>query len=101
MITFGHIGEFQPEKDTEAWPLYVERLNQFFEANDVKDAGMQRAILLSVCGADTYKLISSLVAPAKPGDKTFDELISIAKDHFNPLPSVIVQRYYKFNTRIQ
>ncbi len=100
MNTFGHIGEFQPEKHTEAWPLYVERLKQFFEANDVKDAGKQRAILLSVCGADTYKLISSLVPPAKPGDKTFDELISIAKDHFNPLPSVIVQRY-KFNTRIQ
>lgn len=100
MNTFGHIGEFQAEKDTEAWPLYVERLKQFFEANDVTDAGKQRAILLSVCGADTYKLISSLVAPAKPGDKTFDELISIAKDHFNPLPSAIVQRY-KFNTRIQ
>ncbi len=42
-----------------------------FQANDVKDAGKQRAILFSVCGADTYKLISSLVAPAKPGDKTF------------------------------
>ncbi|XP_033637865.1 uncharacterized protein K02A2.6-like [Asterias rubens] len=100
MNTFGNIGEFQDEKDSEAWPLYVERLKQFFEANDVEDAGKQRAILLSVCGADTYKLISSLVAPEKPGEKTFDELISIAKDHFNPLPSVIVQRY-KFNTRIQ
>ncbi len=45
-----------------------------FEANDVKDGGKQRVILLSVCSADTYKLISSLVAPAKPGDKTFMNL---------------------------
>ena len=62
--------------------------------------GKQRAILLSVCGADTYKLISSLVSPDKPGDKTFDELISLTKNHFNPKPSVIVERY-KFNSHVR
>ena len=98
MNTFGNIGEFNAERET--WPLYVDRLKQFFEANDVKAQGKKRAILLSVCGADTYKLISSLVAPEKPGDKTFDELIAVTKNHFNPKPSVIVERY-KFNSKVR
>ena len=58
MKTFGNIGEFQAEKET--WQLYVERLTQFYEANDVKALGKKRAILLTVCGAETVKLISSL-----------------------------------------
>ena len=98
MNNFGNIGEFEAERET--WPLYVERLKQFFEANDVTAHGKQRAILLSVCGADTYKLISSLVSPNKPGDKTFDELISLTKNNFNPEPSVIVERY-KFNFHVR
>ncbi|TWW72848.1 hypothetical protein D4764_15G0002420 [Takifugu flavidus] len=40
----------------------------------------------------------NLVSPAKPGDKTFDELVKLLKDHFNPKPSEIVQRC-KFNSR--
>ena len=98
MNTFGNIGEFHVE--TETWQLYVDRLKQFFEANDVKAHGKKRAILLSVCGADTFKLISSLVAPDKPGDKTFDELLSLTKDHFSPKPSIIVERY-KFNSKVR
>ena len=35
-----------------------------------------RAILLSGCGAKAYKLIKSLIAPAKPTDKTFQQLVS-------------------------
>ena len=57
------------------WTSYTERLSLYFAANDVTEAGKQRAILLSVCGAPTYKLIQNLVAPAKPTDKTFDELV--------------------------
>jgi hypothetical protein len=98
MNTFGNIGEFQAEKET--WQLYVERLTQFYEANDVKALGKKRAILLTVCGAETFKLISSLVAPAKPGEKSFDELIKITNKHFHPTPSVIVERF-KFYSKVR
>ena len=82
------------------WLQYVERLEFYFEAQDITDGGKKRATLLSVCGAQTYKLICDLVAPQKPKDKTFDELKDVVQKHLKPKPSVIVQRY-KFNTRGQ
>ena len=47
-----------------------------------------------------YRLIRDLVAPTKPTKKIFAELVKIVKNHHQPPPSTIVQRFY-FNTRIQ
>ena len=47
----GHIAEFNGAHDD--WNSYTERLNQYFVANDVTEAGKKRAILLSSCGAGT------------------------------------------------
>ena len=32
------------------------------------------------------------MSPAKPGEKSYDELVKILKEHFNPTPSETVQR---------
>ena len=61
MATHGSISEFCAEK--ENWKSYIERLQQYFTANDVDSTEKQRAILLSACGAPTYQLIKSLLAP--------------------------------------
>lgn len=98
MARYGKIGDFDPEK--EDWDLYVERLAYYFAANDIKDKEKQKAILLSVIGADSYKLLRNLVVPATPADKSLDELVEVMKEHQNPTPSAIVQRY-KFNSRNQ
>ena len=98
MATHGSIGPFEPKE--EDWTSYTERLEQYFTANDVEDAGKQRAILLSVCGAATYKLIRSLLHPEKPTSKSFDDLVKLVKDHHQPTPLESVQRY-NFNTRKQ
>lgn len=58
----------------------------------------KQAILLSCVGAPTYTLMRNLLSPEKPGPKSFDELVSLLKNHFNPKPSEIVQRW-KFNSR--
>ena len=55
---------------------------------------------MSVVGADTYQLIRSLIAPEKPKEKTFEQLVKLVQEHHQPTPSAIVQRY-KFNSRIQ
>ncbi len=60
----GTLAEF--DAGIEDWKSYAERLEQYFVANDITDAGKQRVVLLSGCGAATYKLIRNLVAPAKP-----------------------------------
>lgn len=100
LVRHGTIGDFQP--GVKDWVLYTERLEQYFTANGIAtDAAEQRrAILLSVCGPATYQLIRNLVAPAKPTDKTFAQLVALVKEHQQPTPSFIVQRYH-FNTRVQ
>ena len=52
MARHGQLSEFTPA--TEDWRLHMEWLKQYFAANDVNDAVKQKAILLSVCGAETY-----------------------------------------------
>jgi len=96
--TFGRIDEFEEGK--EDWIQYVERLEHFFEANNVSTDAKKRSILLSVMGPSAYKLLRSLVSPDKPGEKSYEELVTAMKLHHNPVPSEIVQRY-KFNCRFR
>ncbi len=94
----GTVGQY--EHNIEGWEQYTERIGHFFAANGITDTGRQRSILLSEVGPATYALISSLVSPSKPGEKTFNELVDLLKVHLNPEPSEIVERY-KFRTRIR
>ena len=96
--TYGKISEFDSAK--EDWKVYEERMSHFFEANEITGAAKKRAIFLSSVGASTYSLLRSLVAPAKPGEKTFTELITALSNHFQPAPSPIVERF-KFHSRVR
>lgn len=96
MPNFGNIGEFSEKKET--WEMYVDRLDEYFAANAIADADRKRAILNSIVGPDTYTLMSSLLAPKKPKEATYQELTELLKKHFIPVKSTIVSRY-KFNTR--
>ena len=95
---YGQVSTFDPE--TDDWTQYVERLNYNFVANGIDDATKKRAILLSVVGASTYCLIRNLVAPAKPDEMTYKQLVDLVKEHQCPAPSETVQRF-KLNTRMR
>ena len=41
----------------------------FFEANEIEEVSIKRAILLSSVGSETYKAIKSLAMPKKPAEK--------------------------------
>ena len=43
-------------------------------------------------------MLRNLLSPQKPADKTFEQLIQILKDHYNPKPSEVMQRF-RFNIR--
>ena len=96
MATHGIISVFSSSQ--EPWTSYVERLQQYLEANKIEDADQQRAVLLSVCGPATYRLIRSLVSPKKPTELKFADLVEVMQKHYDPKPSVIVQRY-RLNTQ--
>ncbi len=95
-VTIGTPAAFDSKNQT--WEEYCEIMEQFFAANEIEDADRQRAILISVVGASTYSLMRNLLRPEKPKDKTYPELVSLLKNHFDPKPSEIVQRY-KFDSR--
>ena len=95
---FGSMNEFDPEK--EEWTQYVERLDHFFVANGIENVEKKRAILSTVIGPTTYRLLRNLLSPSRLDEKTYEELVDALKEHYNPRPSEIVQRF-KFNTRFQ
>ena len=64
------------------------------------DPCMKRSIFLVSAGAKTYKLIQSLVTPEDLKDKSYEDFVKLAQQHFMPKPSAIVQQF-KFNTRTQ
>ena len=68
---YGKVEEL--DSSQEDWTQYIERLGHYFDANETE---IKRAILLSVIGPSTYRLVKSLVAPAKPGDKSYDEVVN-------------------------
>ena len=84
----------------ETWTSYSQRLGFYFSANDIEDPGLKQFILLTVCGPTTYQLLKSLLQPASPADKMYDELVQTLDNHFSPVPSPIVQ-HFQFNTRIR
>ena len=94
----GFVAAFDPNQ--EDWSEYTERLEHYFTANEIDSEEKRRAILLNAVGASTYRLIRTLVSPAKVTEVSFDEIVTKAKAHFNPKPSPIVKRY-EFNTRRQ
>ena len=59
MPTFGKLDEYN---ETEDWRHCIERVNHFFEANEIKDPDKRRSIFPVCVAAKTYKLVRSLVA---------------------------------------
>ena len=70
----------------------MKSCNIFFYANGIEEPERKRAILLSSVGSQTYSLIRNLLSPAKPGDKSYDDLVNLFKEHFNPKPNEIALR---------
>ena len=100
MAVFGTIGEFMEGDD---WDEYTERLDQYFIANSIADTDTvqkRKAVLISVVGARTYGLMKTLLAPQKPVDKTYNDLVTLIRNHVSPKPPVIAERY-KFWSRRQ
>ncbi|XP_048580358.1 uncharacterized protein K02A2.6-like [Nematostella vectensis] len=94
------IGNMQPfDEATETFTCYVERLELFFDANNINE-DKKTASLLSLIGPKTYNLLRGLTSPRKPKDKTYQEIIEILEGHLSPPPLEIGERY-KFHQRNQ
>ena len=66
----GSMDNFNPDMDD--WSAYVERLEPFFLANEIKD-DKKVAVLVTVLGTKAYTLLRNIIAPAKPADKSYEQ----------------------------
>ena len=77
----------------------MEQIDIYFRANNIADE-KKVSIFLRVLGGKTYSVLRDLLAPVKPREKSFDELASELKKHFQPKRVVIVERFH-FHRRNQ
>ena len=91
MQSLGKIKEFSQDSNINQ---YIERLEQYFEANGVSvdsaDSHKRRATLVSVIGAKTYDVLSDLCSLSAPSVKTYAQLATILRNHFAPKKLVIL-----------
>ena len=92
-----HIGEYVEKK--EDFASYQERLEQWIMLNKIKD-DQKCGCLISIMGADTYKLLKNLLHLNKPIKRPFSENIKSLSDYYSPKPIIIAERL-KFYTRNQ
>ena len=101
MQSLGKIKEFSQDSNINQ---YIERLEQYFEANGVSvdsaDLHKRRATLVSVIGAKTYDVLSDLCSLSAPSDKMYAQLATILRNHFAPKKLVIAKRY-RFHSCVQ
>ena len=95
--TYGTLQEFKPEYENIS--AYLERVKAYFDANDVPSA-KRVSVLLSVIGPSTYSILRSLMAPETPQTKSLTVIIKALKEHYDPKPIVIAERYH-FHVRNQ
>ena len=89
MAAVGNVPQLVDFTDFEEW---TEVLEAWFDSNGIEE-GKKRAILLTSIGSKAYHTLRALMQPVKPTEKSYDECISVLKNHFSPKPREIVQRY--------
>ena len=98
MATVGSVAPFVEEE--EAFIEWRERFEQFLLANNVTDEVRMRAFLITLIGPRTYSRLRDLLAPDRPTDTPYADLLTLLGRHYEPKKIVIAERY-KFHLRMQ
>ena len=68
----GTIDSFDPNSDEDVHE-YLERVELYFETNRIIENRQKRSVFLTVVGKEAYHLLSSLAAPEKLSQKSFED----------------------------
>ncbi|XP_046862125.1 uncharacterized protein LOC124455535 [Xenia sp. Carnegie-2017] len=85
----GHMEEYSTSTD---WKQYVERLEIFFEVNNVP-IEKQASSILTFMGSKMYALLRSITAPRRPKELTYNQIVETLTQPLEPKPIVIAERY--------
>lgn len=92
-----NIEPFSPGK--MKWSRWVDRLEGAFLLFDIQES-RRLAILLHYMGPDSYDVVADALAPAKPLSRSFDEIVALLENHYNPNAPEI-KEVFKFMSRKQ
>ena len=69
-------------------------------ANEIKEEKKIVATFLTSVGSKTYNVLRDLLAPVKPSSLKLTDLVTTLRDHYEPKPIVIAERFH-FHRREQ
>ncbi|XP_049272464.1 uncharacterized protein LOC125758846 [Rhipicephalus sanguineus] len=98
MASFGRFDPFTEEGD-EDFDSYAERFEHYVRATQVSE-DLKVSVFVTAIGKQAYRTLKNLLAPTKPEEKTYAELLQILKGYYSPKPLVIAERF-RFNRRSQ
>ena len=81
--------------------LYVQQFEHFLLANGTEDDSKRHHLLLALIGNSTFKLLTNLVVPKKPGDLLYKEICEQRDKHFSLKPLKIAEKFRFYNHRQQ
>lgn len=84
--------DFNIHKNDFIREKFIDRMEQYFIANDIINMEKKRAILLSKVNAETYDIIDKICKPKKPGEKSYEEIVKLVKGYLKPPASYLVHR---------
>ncbi|CAH1107351.1 unnamed protein product [Psylliodes chrysocephalus] len=98
MAASGNQFIFDPK--VNEWGVYIKRLKQYFIANAIEDAGIQRANLLYNLCEEAYVLLRNLCMPKTPETTAFGNIVQALSDYYDKSKIVWVERH-KFYSAIK
>lgn len=83
----------------EDFKLYKERFENYLRMKEVFENKEKAAcLLLGSIGAVHYQTINALVAPKKPSELPYDDLMSLLEKHLSPERNMLVAQHYFLST---
>lgn len=87
------------DKHKSKWGRWVKRFEGALKIFGIGPA-MKRNMLLHYMGAETYNLLCDHLSPEDPEAKTYDEIVTLLEQYFDPEPLEMVE-LWKFRQRMQ
>ena len=96
MASWASIGEFCEER--EEFRDYICRFESLMIASDIDDAAKKASIFRAVIGCKLFKLLRNKLTPVDPMTATFDRMVTVLRNHYEPKKNLLTLRHIFYKT---
>ncbi|XP_061705624.1 uncharacterized protein K02A2.6-like [Cydia pomonella] len=89
-MSVGKLKEFDVRNGQ--WASFVDRLEMYFLVNDIAE-DRRLPTLIATMGDEAYELLVNLASPKKPSTLTYSQVVELMRQHLQPKPSALAERY--------